>query len=94
VSGVKAASAVGGIGSVLALAIAAHMVSSHVSGARGVEAGFTLLAAVFAACWLLSSASILRRHPAPARRRSRGRDPETATPVALAEGQEPAQLAA
>lgn len=87
---VRVAYAIGGAAAVLAVSLAAREVSALAGGG----AGAALVAAVFVSCWLVFGV-LPARHPAPARRRSRGRDPEmTGGPVAMTESQEPAQLAA
>jgi hypothetical protein len=85
-----AVKATAGIAVFLAVAEAANL-AAH---ARGVLAGVAVVAMAFLACWIVTQLRQLR-HPAPARRRPRGRDPEPVTaPAALAESQEPARIAA
>jgi hypothetical protein len=84
---VKARRAAGGVVAFVALCEAAHVAAE----ARGVPAGVAVVIMAFLACWIVHQFRELR-HPAPARRPARGRDPVTAGPAALAEEQ--AQLAA
>jgi multisubunit Na+/H+ antiporter MnhB subunit len=84
-----AAKAAAGI-AVLAVLGAAHLADA----ARGALAGYGVIAMAFVACWIAHQLQELR-HPAPVRRRSRGRDRElVAEPASLAESHEPAPLAA
>jgi threonine/homoserine/homoserine lactone efflux protein len=85
-----AVKAAAGIAVFLAVAGSADLAAR----ARGVLAGVAVIAMAFLACWIAVQFRQLR-HPAPARRRSRGRDRELVTaPAALAESQQPAQIAA
>ena len=59
----------------------------------GARAGVAVIAAAFAACWLIFRDRPVR-HPAPDRRVAPGRDPQTDMPLALSESKEPARLAA
>jgi|SRR5450755_652903 hypothetical protein len=87
---VKALRATGTAAAFIGLCEAAHVAAE----ARGVPAGAAVIVMAFLACWIVHQLRELR-HPAPARRRSRGRDRELAAgPAALAESQEPARLAA
>ena len=82
--------AAGGVTAVIVLSLAARFASERAGGGAG-AAG---IAVVFASCGLIFGAGSLL-HPAPARRKSRGRDPETdGSPVTLTETSEPARLAA
>lgn len=79
-----------GIAAVLALLGAAELAVR----ARGDLAGYAVIGMAFLACWTVHQ---LRQflHQAPARRRSRGRDPEpVASPAVLAKSQEPTRIAA
>ena len=83
--GVKARRAAGGVVAFVGVCEAAHVVNVLLGGERGVIAAVALVCAVFTACWLAFSVVPQLRHPAPARHRARGRDPEPITePVALA----------
>src|SRR5450755_3882054 len=86
---VKLLRATGTATAFIGLCEAAHVAAE----ARGVLAGVAVVGMAFVACWLVRQFRELR-HPAPARRSSRGRDPGLPAPLALAENQEPAQLAA
>ena len=85
-----AVKAAAGIAAVLALLGVAHLADE----ARGALAGYAMIAMAFVACWIAHQLQELR-HPAPARRRSRGRDRDlVAEPATLTESREPARLAA
>lgn len=84
---VKLLRATGTATAFIGLCEAAHVAAE----ARGVLAGVAVVGMAFLACWIVHQFRELR-HPAPARRPARGRDPVTAGPAALAEEQ--AQLAA
>lgn len=86
----RIACAAGGVTAVIAVCLAASFASERAGGGTGVA----VIAAVFVSCALIFGTGSLR-HPAPARRKSRGRDPEmTGGPVALTETSEPVRLAA
>jgi len=77
---VKAASAAGGIATVLATGEAANLAARHF----GVTAGAAVIVAGFAACWLVHRVRPFL-HPVPLARRSGTRETEvTAEPPALA----------
>ena len=84
--GVKIRRAAGGVAAFVAVCEAAHVIYVLAGGGeRGTVAGVALVGAVFTACWLAFSVVPQLRHPAPAARPARGRDPEMITePVALA----------
>lgn len=81
----KAVYAAGGIAAVAVVCEAAHLASR----ARGAMAGYALIAAVFAACWIIRSFRSLL-HPV----QRRPREPQMASPVTLAESQQPTRIAA
>ena len=83
---VKAAWAAGGAAVTLAVCAAAQKVCDALGdGPRGLTAGFAVFAVVFLSCWFIHSIPP-RLHPAPPRRRSRGRDPELTAPPAVLTG--------
>jgi hypothetical protein len=63
--------AVGGIGTLIAVAAAAHAAAGLIGGARGTLAGILVVAAVFGGCGLVSRARPRRKpgltRPAPVR---------------------------
>jgi hypothetical protein len=73
------------VAAVLAVAEGANLASR----AFGVLAGAALVGAVFAACWLVFGVRPVL-HPQP----QRPREPQVTSPATLAEGQEPARIAA
>ena len=83
-----AVKAAGSIAVVLAVAEAANLAARS----RGEMAGAAVVAMAFLACWIIHQ---LRQILRPVPRRSREPQlPAGVTPVALADGQEPARLAA
>jgi hypothetical protein len=83
-----AVKAAGSIGMVLAVAEGAHLAGE----ARGTLAGVAVIAMAFLGCWIVVQLRQLLR-PVPRRPRE-PQMPSAATPAALADGQEPARLAA
>ena len=63
----RLALAAGGIGVLAALAVAADAVAGLIGGARGTLAGFLLLGAVFAGCWIVHRVRGLLHPARPAR---------------------------
>ena len=75
---------------VVATLIAVSAIADGIGALAGPGAGVAFVLAVLVACWLIFRDRPVR-HPAPARRKSRGRDPEIA---ALADSNEPMRIAA
>ena len=78
---------------VVATLIAVSAIADGIGALAGPGAGVAFVLAVVVACWWIFR-DRPARHPALPRRKSRGRDPEIAAPVALTEGNEPVRLAA
>ena len=77
----------------VAVLAAVSAIADGINALAGPQAGVAFVLAVVAACWLIFRDRPVR-HPAPDRRVAPGRDPETTTPLALAEGNDPVRLAA
>lgn len=75
---------------VVATLIAVSAIADGISALAGPQAGVAFVLTVLVACWVIFR-DRPARHPAPARRKSRGRDPEIA---ALADSNEPVRIAA
>jgi hypothetical protein len=77
----------------VAVLIAVSAIADGISKLAGPRVAVVFVLAVPVACWLIFR-DRPDRHPAPARRRAPGRDPQDATPLTLTESDEPARLAA
>ena len=77
---------------VVAALFAVSAIADWINALAGPRAGVTFIVAAFVACWQICA--WVSRHPAPARRKSRGRDPELTAPVMLADSHEPERIAA
>lgn len=77
---------------VVATLIAVSAIADGIGTLAGPGAGVVFVLAAAVACWQVCA--WVSRHPAPPRRKPRGRDPEMTAPVALADSNEPVRIAA
>ena len=77
----------------VAVLAAVSAIADGINALAGPQAGVAFVLAVPVACWLIFQDRPVR-HPAPDRRVAPGRDPQATAPLALAESNEPARLAA
>ena len=77
---------------IVATLIAVSAIADGIGTLAGPGAGVVFVLAAAVACWQVCA--WVSRHPAPPRRKPRGRDPEMTAPVALADSNEPVRIAA